>query len=435
MDTRLLQWRRGSALQATMSPYGLATDGQGNLYISDNMNNNVRVVNLATGIIETIAGSATGVSGYSGDGGPALQATMNAPGGLRYDGAGHLLLSDFGNHAIRQIDLTTHIITTVAGSGTPGYTGDGGKPAAATLNLPNASAVDGNGNLYIADSGNDRIRVLTTGPAGLVSLTGTLTATPVNAVSGGAVTLTATFNGLTAGAVPALGTVTFFDGQTELTGSAFTFVTNSNSLVVTLTDSNLAVGTHTITAAFSGDSHYAAATTGPVTVTVAAAVPPSFSVAASPAALTVKQGGSGTDVFTLTPAGGFSSTVTFTCGSGLPTGVSCSFSPASVTPSGSTPLTTTLTITTTGSSTARLAPSRLAAAVVDGGQRHQSCVPASASIAPSCMLHGARGSHPGRRHGRLRALAQAATPRPPQSIRIPRRPGRTRSTYPRQAER
>ena len=150
-----------------MSPYGLATDGQGNLYISDNTNNNVRVVNLDTGIIETIAGSATGVSGYLGDGGPALQATMIAPGGLRYEGAGHLLLSDFGNHAIWQIDFSTHIIRTVAGSGTPGYTGDGGNPAAATLDLPNASAVDGNGNLYIADSGNDRILVLTTAPAGL----------------------------------------------------------------------------------------------------------------------------------------------------------------------------------------------------------------------------------------------------------------------------
>ncbi len=136
------------------NPYAVACDAAGNLYISDQGNNRIRMVNTA-GIITTIAGNGTG--GFSGDGGQATAAEINQPYGISFDAGGNLYFSDYYTNRIRKIN-TSGIITTVAGNGAFGYTGDGGQATAATLNNPVAVAFDASGNLYIADAYNNVIR-------------------------------------------------------------------------------------------------------------------------------------------------------------------------------------------------------------------------------------------------------------------------------------
>ena len=145
----------GPAVAARLNwPTAIALDGLGNLYIADTWNHRIRRVD-ATGTITTIAG--TGEVGYSGDGGPAVAAQLNWPAGMAVDGQGNLYFADGFNHRIRRIDATG-IITTIAGTGEVGYSGDGGSAVAARLNLPGDVAIDGSGNLYITDTWNHRIR-------------------------------------------------------------------------------------------------------------------------------------------------------------------------------------------------------------------------------------------------------------------------------------
>ena len=135
-------------------PEGVAVDGSGNLYIADKLNNRIRRVDIS-GIITTIVG--TGVRGFRGDGGPAIAAQLNLPGKIAVDSAGNLYIADSFNHRVRQVDRFGNI-STIAGTGGEGYSGDGGPAIAAQLNYPQGLALDGAGNLYIADSGNGRIR-------------------------------------------------------------------------------------------------------------------------------------------------------------------------------------------------------------------------------------------------------------------------------------
>jgi sugar lactone lactonase YvrE len=137
-------------------PSGLALDSAGNLYIADTGNYVVREVAMATGVITTIAG--TGTFGFSGDGGPAISAQFAGPTAVAFDGAGNLYVADQSNSRIRQVAAKTGVITTVAGSQQSGYSGDGGPATSAQLNLPNGVAADSAGNLYIADSFNNVIR-------------------------------------------------------------------------------------------------------------------------------------------------------------------------------------------------------------------------------------------------------------------------------------
>jgi uncharacterized protein (TIGR03437 family) len=142
----------GLATSAELSgPYDVAVDSAGNLFIADTGNNRVRMVNPA-GIIATVAG--TGTQGYAGDGGPAMAALLALPWGLAVDAAGHLFIVDSGR--IREV--SAGIITTVAGNGTYGYSGDGGLATSASMFNPTGVAVDGSGNLLIADSYNERVR-------------------------------------------------------------------------------------------------------------------------------------------------------------------------------------------------------------------------------------------------------------------------------------
>ncbi len=134
-------------------PSGVAVDTAGNIYIADNYNSRVRKVNTL-GIISTIAGK--GLPGYSGDGGPGTAAALNHPFSVRVDSAENVFISDDSNNVIREI--VAGVINTIAGNGNEGCTGDGGPATAGTLSQPDGMGMDGAGNLYIADTHNNRIR-------------------------------------------------------------------------------------------------------------------------------------------------------------------------------------------------------------------------------------------------------------------------------------
>jgi trimeric autotransporter adhesin len=140
-------------------PVGVALDASGNIYIADQHNNRIRKVTASTGIITTIAGNGT--QGYSGDGGAATSAKLFYPYYVALDASGNIYFSDFGNIRIRKITASTGIITTVAGNGTPGNSGDGSAATSAQLSNPMGVAVDASGNIYFADSYNHRIRKVT----------------------------------------------------------------------------------------------------------------------------------------------------------------------------------------------------------------------------------------------------------------------------------
>jgi uncharacterized protein (TIGR03437 family) len=145
------------------SVLGIAIDPGGNLYV--HVNQRIRKV-APNGVLSTVAGNGT--SGGTGDGGPATSAQIfpNGEAGLAVDAAGNLYISDGNNHRIRKVN-TAGIISTVAGTGAPGYSGDGGPATSAMLNYPEGIALDAAGNLYIADRSNSRVRRVT--PAGVIS--------------------------------------------------------------------------------------------------------------------------------------------------------------------------------------------------------------------------------------------------------------------------
>ena len=135
---------------------GVGLDSAGNLYIADTSANRIREVNASTGIITTVAG--TGTQGYTGDGGAATSAELNLPSGLALDSAGNIYIADTQNHVIREVNVSNGVITTVAGNGTAGYSGDSGAATVAELSFPASLAVGGVGHLYAADFGNNTIR-------------------------------------------------------------------------------------------------------------------------------------------------------------------------------------------------------------------------------------------------------------------------------------
>jgi uncharacterized protein (TIGR03437 family) len=149
----------GPATKASLfHPYGVAVDAFGNVYIADSDDNRIRKV-ATDGTITTVAGNGT--AGFSGDGGPAVNAQLNRPWDVAVDSSGDLFIADYNNQRIRLVDASG-TITTIAGSTGLGYSGDGGAATAAKLNYPTGVAVDlSNGNVYIADSGNNVIRQLT----------------------------------------------------------------------------------------------------------------------------------------------------------------------------------------------------------------------------------------------------------------------------------
>lgn len=156
------------------SPYAMAVDRYGNIYIADYMNNKIRKVTDSNGYILTIAG--TGVAGYTGDSGLATAARLNRPAGIAVDSVGNVFFSDANNNVIRRID-TAGIITTVVGNGTPGFGGDLGNPKGANLFHPMGIAMDTFGSMYIADANNQRVRKVYNTTVGIEDVTNTSSVT------------------------------------------------------------------------------------------------------------------------------------------------------------------------------------------------------------------------------------------------------------------
>lgn len=148
----------GPATSAQVNdPYGVVRGPDGAIWFCEHAGHRIRRI-APDGTITTIAG--TGKKGYTGDGGPALAATFNLPHELRFDAAGNIFIADMANQVIRRIDARTGLITTVAGTGRKGYTGDGGPAAQAALNSPHSIQFGPDGTLYICDVANHVIRVV-----------------------------------------------------------------------------------------------------------------------------------------------------------------------------------------------------------------------------------------------------------------------------------
>ena len=161
----------GPALQARLQhPKEIKVDGSGNIFFADTSNYRIRRVAAGTGIITTVAGN--GIRGFSGDGGSGTSASFNSLNGLAFDGSGNLLIADSGNHRIRRLAADTGVITTVAGNGVASFSGDGELATSASLSWPFGVAVEGGGNVFIADFGNNRVRRLAAGTGVITTVAG-----------------------------------------------------------------------------------------------------------------------------------------------------------------------------------------------------------------------------------------------------------------------
>ena len=249
------------------SPTGLALDAANNLYLADTHNHRIRKIAATTGIITTIGG--TGAPGFSGDTSAATTATLALPHGLTIDAAGNLYLADTANHRIRRIDAVTGIITTAAGDGTQAFAGDGGPATSASLDSPRTTAVSPATLLTLADTGNRRIRQLTAAPAPAttiqtigVTAPGALTLTAPSIIVYGTGQLTATI----ASATLASGSITFFD---TTSGTITTLGTASLAAnIATFSTSTLSAGQHNLTAVYAGDQTHGVTQSSPFTLTI-----------------------------------------------------------------------------------------------------------------------------------------------------------------------
>jgi hypothetical protein len=192
---------------------GVGFDNSGRLLFEDTDNHRVRMI--ANGIITTIAG--TGVGGFSGDDGPATSAQLNRPFGLAVDSTGNILIADTINMRLRMISYTTGTITTVAGTGVSGYNGDNINAVTAQLSNPQAVAFDASGRLLIADAGNNRIRMIANG------IITTIAGTGVSGFSGdNGVATSAQLNYPIALAIDAIGNIAVGDGNFRLRMISYT---------------------------------------------------------------------------------------------------------------------------------------------------------------------------------------------------------------------
>ena len=148
----------GDSATQVNDPYGLVIGPDGGLYFCEVGNQKIRRLDLQSSAVTTIAGN--GQRGSAGDGGPALAASLNMPHEICFDGDGNLFVVERDSHAVRMVNMQTGVITRVAGTGRPGFSGDGGPATEAELNIPHSIAFDPNGDLLICDIGNHRVRRL-----------------------------------------------------------------------------------------------------------------------------------------------------------------------------------------------------------------------------------------------------------------------------------
>jgi sugar lactone lactonase YvrE len=292
----------GPATKAELSdPFTVLLDAAGNLLIADEGNSRIRKVSASTGNITTIAGN--GSQGDSGDGGPATSAEFGSPFGIALDASGNLYISDLGPSRVRRVDAATGIIEPYAGNGTVGFSGDGGPANLAELNTPTGLSADPKGNLYITDTVNRRIRIVGQQPQLLIATTTVLTASSNALTLGQSLTLTATVTAVS-GATPT-GTVTFLNGATSLgTGT----LNAGGVATLTLTP---ALGTYSITANYGGSSTDAGSVSAPPIAVIVGIAATTTTLVATPTSLTYGQ--SLTLTATVTAASGSTptSTVTF----------------------------------------------------------------------------------------------------------------------------
>jgi len=236
----------GAATSAMLNgPRSIALDASGNLYIADSNNNRVRKVTPG-GTITTVVG--TGTAGFAGDGGAATSAQLNYVPGLSIDSTGVMYIADQANHRIRKVSGGT--ITTVAGNGTAGFSGDGGSPTAAQLSSPYEAVSDGSGTVYISDFGNNRIRKVSGGV--------------ITTVAGGGANGACTYSGTGTGAsFNSLRRMAWDAGNARLT-----FAEPANNCIRYLSGSTVGEVAGTGTAAYTGDNGPAVAATlsGPLAV-------------------------------------------------------------------------------------------------------------------------------------------------------------------------
>ena len=161
-----------ATIAALNTPLDIAIDVSGNIYIVDSSNHIIRLVTKATGLITTVAGTPT-LRGFTGDGAQATLGNLRSPEGVAVDASGNIYIADTGNNRIRLVTKSTGIITTVAGTGSDAYTGDKGLATAATLSAPRDVAVDASGNIYIADFSNNCIRLVTKSTGIITTVAGT----------------------------------------------------------------------------------------------------------------------------------------------------------------------------------------------------------------------------------------------------------------------
>jgi len=230
----------GAATSAQLnSPRSMAFDASGNLYIADSGNNRIRKITPG-GTISTYAG--TGTASFSGDGGAATSATLNSPVGMSIDTSGNLYVADTSNHRIRKI-TSGGTISTIAGTGTSGFSGDGGAATSANLASPYDAVADGSGTVYISDTGNNRIRKVTAGT--------------ITTVVGGGANSACTYTGT--GTTTSLNTVKRLAWDTA--NSRLIITDNANACIRALTGSTITQIAGNGTAAYTGDNGPAAAAT------------------------------------------------------------------------------------------------------------------------------------------------------------------------------
>lgn len=254
------------------SPGGLAVDASGNIYLADTHNHRVRRIDAASGKVTTIAGN--GIGSFSGDGRAAIRASLDLPRGLSLDQQGNLYIADASNQRVRRIDATSGAITTVVGNGVQGHDGDHGAPTSASLNGPSGVIVAEGGAVNVVDSGNARVRQVDSmnslqTVAGLGTTSpGILMISGASATSYGSGQLLATLNNTSVS-----GSVTFFDISSGSMRTLATVAIQAGQAVLDL--SALDAGQYRIVASYSGDQTHAATqsavypiTISPIAVTV-----------------------------------------------------------------------------------------------------------------------------------------------------------------------